>query len=404
MQMKCAALLASLLLPAAASAQYAAPDSTKPKPDPAKPDSVKPAPNPQLAATPINFSGVLFANYQYHGEAANRAQNKFDLERVHLTFRMPAGDRVLFRLTTDIFQQQSSANNADAYYRGWVVRAKYAYLKYDYLQAKTPADWAAFVRMGLVFTAFIEHEENFWPRWLSTVPTERAGYFLPGDGGVSTLVTFPNKLGELYAGVTNGTFFTSRETDRFKDYQARFTFPPLGKSDLSYLRTLALDGWVYRGATASKFVNGGLGQVSPEGTGLDRNRWGLFAGIRDPRLVVGLDYAQRMEQGEGTSLNTPASPRTVIDTTGTLFSAYSVVRPFQIADAKSTIPFGIVGRYDRVKPNTSRDGHYNVLIAGLIWDLSKRSSISLDYQEQTPHSGAVIAATKTYFLHLVANF
>ena len=404
MRLKSVVLLASLLLPPALRAQYTPPDSAKPKPDSAKRDSVKPAPNPALAPTPINFSGVLFANYQYHGEAANRAQNKFDLERVHLTFRMPAGDRAMFRLTTDVFQQQSSTNNVDGYYRGWVIRAKYAYLQYDYLQAKTAADWAAFARIGLVFTLFIEHEENFWPRWLSMVPVEKAGYFLPGDGGISTLITFPNKYGELYAGITNGPGFTSRETDRFKDYQARVTFTPLGKSDLSYLRTLALDGWVYRGATASKFVNGGPGQVGPVGSGLDRNRWGLFAGIRDPRLIVGLDYARRMEQGEGGSLNTVASPRSVIDTTGTLMSAYTVIRPFQIADAKSTIPFGIVGRFDHVKPNTSRDGHYTLLIAGLIWDLSKRSSISLDYQEQTPKNTTAVVPTRVYYLHAVANF
>ena len=46
----------------------------------------------------------------------------------------------------------------------------------------------------------------------------------------------------------------------------------------------------------------------------------------------------------------------------------------------------------------------NTIIGGLTWDLNKKTALSLDYQELTPHNGAIAAATKTYFLHLVANF
>src|SRR5205814_1054818 len=157
-------------------------------------------------------------------------------------------------------------------------------------------------------------------------------------------------LGEVYAGITNGPGYAARETDRFKDYQARLTLTPLATSHVSYLRTLAVDGWVYRGAIASKFVNGGTSQVGSVGEGLDRNRWGVFAGIKDPRLVVGVDYAQRTDGGEGNTLNTLASPRAVTDSTGTLLSGYAVVKPFQIAEATSTFRLGIVARWDHVKP------------------------------------------------------
>lgn len=393
------ALVFSLALPAATRAQSAKMAS------PSSPDSAKPAAKAASAPSPaINFSGVVFGNYQYHGEAASKGQNKFDVERAYLTFKMPAGDRASIRVTGDLFQQTSSSNNADAYYKGWVLRAKYAYLQYDYLQAKKSADWSAVARVGLVHTMFIDHEENFWPRWLTNVPVERAGYFSSADAGVATIVSIPNKYGELYAAITNGPGYSSRETDRFKDYQVRLTLTPFGTSEMSYLRTFAVDGWVYRGAVASKFVNGGAGQVGSVGSGLDRNRWGAFAGIRDPRLTVGLDYAQRSDQGEGSSLNTIASPRVVTDSSGSLFSAYAVIRPFQIADAKSSFPLGIVARWDRVKPNTSRDADYKVVIAGLIWDLSKKTSISLDYQEQTPRNTSIVAPTRIYYLHWVANF
>ncbi|MGI9091835.1 MAG: hypothetical protein ACR2GG_12165 [Gemmatimonadaceae bacterium] len=406
-------ITAAVMLPAALIAQSTTQDTTHVKQDtshvardstrPAERAEPKPAPQATVAV-PINFSGILFGSYQYHAETANKDQNRFDLERAYLTFRMPAGDRASIRVTGDVFQQTSSTNGADSYYKGWVLRAKYAYLQYDFVQGKKSTDWAAVARIGLVHTMFIDHEENFWPRWLSQVPVERAGYFSSADAGLATIVTIPNKYGELYAAITNGPGYASRETDRFKDYQARLTLTPLGKSDLTYLRTLAVDGWVYRGAIASKFVNGGTGQIGPVSGGLDRNRYGVFAGIRDPRLTIGLDYAQRSDGGEGKSLNTLLSPRTVADSTGRLLSAYAVVKPFQMVNAKSSIPLGIVARFDNVKPNTSSDAHYNTEIAGLTWDLSKKTAISLDYQEQTPQGTTGIPATKVYYLHWVATF
>jgi hypothetical protein len=389
-------------LPSTTVAQYVHPDTTR-----SKPDTTKPGATPPQAAAPVpalNFSGVIFGNYQYHGEAANRAQNRFEVERAYLNFRLAAGKRASVRVTTDLYQQTSSANNADAFYRGWAVRAKYAYLQYDYIQAKSSAGFGAVARLGLIHNMFIDHEESFWPRWLSTVPVDRAGWFSSADAGVSTLLSFPNKVGELYAGVFNGPGYTSREVDRFKDYGARLTFTPFGKSEVTYLRTFAVDGWVYRGANASRFVNGGPGQIGPVGDGLDRDRWGFFAGIKDPRLVLGADYAQRDDEGEGASLNTPASPRLVSDSTGRLFSAYTYVKPFLMADGQSRIPLGIVARWDRVTPNTSNDGHYNIVVAGLTWDLSKQTAVSLDYQEQTPKGTTAVSPTRVYYLHIVANF
>lgn len=399
-----AGALAIVAAPVSARAQ----DTTKVKPDSVKADSTKPTEKaqptpPAPPKTPqLDFSGVVFGNYQYHTDRATKDQNKFDVERAYLTFKMPAGDRASIRVTGDLFQQTSSG--ADSYYKGWVFRAKYAYLQYDYLKGATPSDWNAVARIGLVHTMFIDHEENFWPRWLSLTPVERAGYFSSADAGAATVVTLPQKFGEAYVAVTNGPGYASRETDRFKDYQARLTITPLGGSDLSYLKTLAVDGWVYRGTIASKFVNGGTGQVGPISSGLDRNRWGLFAGIRDPRLTIGADYAQRQDGGE-TGANTPVSPRALIDSTGRLMSAYVVAKPFRVMDAKSGIPLGIVARYDQITPNTSVSGlKYHVFIGGLTWDLSNKSAISVDYQEQIPSGAQIVPTQKTWFMHWVANF
>ena len=380
-----------LFAPAGLAAQQPTADTTKPSPPPVQ--------APATVSVPVDFSGVLYANYQYRGDAgAAKAFNKFDVERAYLTFRMPAGDRASIRITADVFQQQTAPN--DAFYRGWVIRAKYAYLQYDLIKS---ASWNANIRGGLLHNVVIDHMEQFWPRWISQTPVERNGWFSSSDAGVATLWTFPSKFGEFYATVVNGPGYTSRETDRFKDYAARLTITPLSGWDNKVLKTFALSGYTYVGAVASSFAAGGAGQIGPVGSSLPRTRAGVFAGLRDPRFAAGFEWDTRKDARE-TGANTLVSPRVEVDSTGRLLAGFAVVKPFQLINDKSTFPLGLVGRWDRFKPNTDLPGFINIVIAGLTFDLNKKSALSLDYQEQTPHDGAVIPATKTYFLHLVANF
>jgi len=385
------AIVAALFAPLALAAQQPA-DTTRPAPPP----TVVPAPTISI---PVDFSGVLYANFQYQGaKGASKSQNKFDLERAYLTFRMPAGDRASIRITADVFQQQGTG--ADAFYKGWVVRAKYAYLQYDYLKS---AGWTGIARGGLIHNVVIDHIEQFWPRWISQTAVERAGFFSSADAGVGTIVTFPNKFGEFYTNVVNGPGYTSRETDRFKDYAARLTITPLSGSSNKVIKTFALSGWTYRGAIASAFANGGPGQVGQIGSSLPRTRSGIFVGVRDPRLSAGFDWATRKD-GSETGLNTALSPRAEVDSTRRLISGFATLKPFQLMNEQSTLPLGLIGRWDRYKPSTGAPGYVNTVIAGLTWDLNKKSALSLDYQEQTPHNGVIAASTKTYFLHMVANF
>ena len=382
-------LVAVLLAPIALLAQQPA-DTTKPA-----------APPPAATVSiPVDFSGVIYANFQYRGDAgAAKSTNKFDLERAYLTFRMPAGDRASIRITADVFQQATPPN--DAFYRGWVVRAKYAYLQYDYLKSAT--GWNGLVRGGLLHNVVIDHVESFWPRWISQSPVERAGFFSSSDAGVATQLSFPNKFGELYATIVNGPGYTSRETDRFKDYAARLSLTPFSGSSNKVIKTFALTGWTYVGAVGSQFVAGGPGQVGTVGSSLPRTRAGIFAGVRDPRLSIGGEWDTRKDAREAGA-NTVLAPRVEIDSTGRLIAGFVTTKPFQLLNDKSTFPLGVIARWDRFKPNTATDAYINTVIGGLTWDLNKKTALSLDYQEQTPHSGAIAAATKTYFLHLVANF
>jgi hypothetical protein len=396
-RMKTFGLVAGLFAPLALAAQQPV-DTTRPAPPPVPAPAPAPSPAPTVSI-PVDFSGVIYANFQYQGaQGATKSQNKFDLERAYLTFRMPAGDRASIRITADVFQQQ--ATGADAFYKGWVVRAKYAYLQYDYLKS---GGWTGVARGGLIHNVVIDHVESFWPRWISQSPVERSGFFSSSDAGVGTLLTFPNKFGEFYTTVVNGPGYTSRETDRFKDYSARLSITPLSGSSNKVIKTLALTGWTYQGAVASGFAAGGPGQIGAIGSSMPRTRSGVFVGVRDPRLSAGFDWATRKDARE-TGLNTVASPRVEVDSTGRLIAGFATMKPFQLLNDQSTFPLGLIARWDRFKPSTGSPGYVNTVIGGLTWDLNKKSALSLDYQEQTPRNGAIAAATKTYFLHMVANF
>jgi len=361
---------------------------------------------------PIDFSGVIYSNFQYRVDQRAKNFNKFDLERAYLTFRMPAGDRASIRITTDVFQQQNTPQ--DAYYQGWAIRLKYAYLQYNYITGKA-TDFTAVARMGSLHTVVIDHEEQFWPRWISQTDVERAGMFSSADVGAATLLTLPNKFGEIYAVVANGPGYVSRELDRFKDPQARLTLTPLANSDAGIFKTWAISPWIYHGLVASPFVNSGPPSATsngPIGVGLDRDRWGVLTGIRDPRVQAGAQYTSFKGQGQ-TGANTPASPAVTVDSSGHIASGFLIVKPLALLDTGFT-HLNLVARYDKVTTNTNYNpsAQYHVFIGGIWLDLNRRAAISVDYQEQLSDNYPVVGTTaitptqplRTWFVHMVANF
>lgn len=385
-----AIFVAAFVPPATAAAQQPVPPASHPGRDTARTPHPSPAAAPQVAV-----SGILFGNYQYQTGGPARDANQFLLERAYLTARATLGQGVSARVTTDVFQSGDQ--------NGWTIRLKYGYLQHD---AKA-AGWAASTRAGMLHTVVVEHVESFWPRWLGNAATERHGYFSSADVGVAELVTLPAKLGEVYATVTNGVGYTRRETDRFKDAAVRLSLTPLAARTSGLLATLTLTGWVYEGASASRFVTGGTGQVGPVGSGLQKDRWGLFAGVRDPRLVLGAEYAARTEEVEAGA-NTALSPRAVAEVEGHLRSVFAVVRPLAFANASGRSRLGLVGRWDDFRPGTTgalanvgERVHY--AIAGALFDVTPRLSVALDYQEQLARRD-LVAEAKTWFAHFNLTF
>lgn len=389
-----AAVAAALLaLPALAGAQdttYKAARDTTAKP---APDTTHKAP-PAVKTPSLDFSGWVFGNFQVQTDDAAKAANggkrpnKFDIERAYLTFKMPAGDRASVRVTTDIKPGAASSG-----YQGWFVRLKYGYLQYDYVRSAQGANgWNALARIGMLHTVLIDHQETFWPRYLGKVATERFGFFSSADLGAATQISLPHQAGELYATVTNGSGYEAPEADRFKDYAARLSLAPLAQTG-GILKTFTISPWAYIGRTASKFATD---PTNPITGGLTRNRYGVFAGVKDRRLTLAGEWAQRTDEAE--SGDTPIT-RTVAKATGQLVDGFAIVRPFEFADPSKHSPVGVVFRWDRFKPDKSVDGATRFITAGIFVEPTAKTSLALDYQDAKPENGLAGTRSKTVFLH-----
>lgn len=351
----------------------------------------------QPAAPTVNVSGLIFGNYQYHLSGQNKEFNQFLLDRAYVNVRATIGERMSARITTDVFQSGDQ--------NGWTIRAKYAYLQYDFLKQ---AGWTGVVRAGMLHNVMVEHVEQFWPRFLSPVALERSGGFASADVGAATLVTLPNRWGELYAHAVNGPGYTRREIDRFKDFGVRLSLTPLQGRVSGLLSGLTISPWFYEGATASTFVRGGAnGAIPPVGDGLPRDRYGVIVGFRDPRLTLAGEIA-RMRTVTDALVTGPPPARIVADAKANIWSANGTLRPLAFLNESKRSRFGLIARYDDVESNTATDESYHFLIAGLLFDLNSRSTLALDYQEQLANSGTPAlpapGSFRTLFTHIVINF
>lgn len=387
-------MTAAALTPVIARAQAAKSDSSSTPPDSAAAVEAKRPAKPGL-----DFSGLVFGDFQITTDEATKAANggkapnKFDIGRAYLNFRMPAGDRASVRVTTDIKQQDGSSGAYD----GWIVRLKYAYLQYDFLRSSGPGGLSATARVGMLHTVLIDHEEHFWPRYLNKVATETNGFFASSDLGVATQWTLPNKLGEIYATITNGNGYEHPESDRFKDYAVRLSLTPLGESD-GFLSTFTISPWISTGKTESRFASDPSNAVTD---GLDRNRYGVFAGVRDRRLTLGGEWARRTD-----GVESGASPlgRTVSNTTGELYSAFAVARPLEWISGAGPSPVGAVFRWDQFRPDRDSAGKQRYLLAGVFWEPTSATALALDYQRTEPLDGLGGATSENWYLHWQVSF
>jgi hypothetical protein len=59
---------------------------------------------------------------------------------------------------------------------------------------------------------------------------------------------------------------------------------------------------------------------------------------------------------------------------------------------------------DDISPDDAAPGEQRRYIVGTSWDISPRTSVTFDVQSLSPRNGLSGTATRTYFLHFIANF
>lgn len=360
------------------------------------------AQSPRENALPFEFSSLVFGNFQMRVDSAakfatgGKPMSRFEVGRAYLTFRFPAGERASARITTDIFQQTNPA--AAGYYGGWAVRLKYGYLQYEATRRLAGVEGLGLTaRIGMLHTVVIEHIETFWPRWLGNSPPELHGFFSSADVGAAGLLTLPRRRGEVYVTVTNGPGYAAPENDRFKDFAARVSLTPFA-NDSGFLRTFTITPWYYKGWLASAYTQA----AAAVSDGLQKDRRGIFVGVRDRRLTIGAELDQRIEELETTA---PPVPRGALNQrTSQLLSLFTVVRPAELLGDGRRSRFGLVGRLDRFAIDTDQDARTEYVVGGALWELTPRTTLALDYQAMVPKSGAAGTPTRTWFLHYQASF
>jgi hypothetical protein len=251
-----------------------------------------------------------------------------------------------------------------------------------------------------VQTVVVDKEEQYWPRGLSQVALEQGGYFSSSDAGVASTVSLPNGFGEIYGAIVNGNGYASRELDRFKDFAARVSFAPFARAT-GFAKSIQISPWFSKGERASDFAvrHGTVASVSD---GRQRDRYGVLFTARDPRLTIGVHLARRVDVIEQADTTHDIAPTTTTRT-GSLASAYLILRPFGYGKNPSS-PFWIVLRADQIKPNVDADGYQRFWVGGASWDLSPRTSVTLDLQSGYPRNGLAGTDSKIVFFHIIANF
>jgi hypothetical protein len=202
--------------------------------------------------------------------------------------------------------------------------------------------------------------------------------------------------------VYNGAGYTSRENDRFKDFGGRLTLTPFSASQ-GIFRTFGFTPWVYKGWKASPFING-PGSLDPVTEGREKDRYGLHLGIRDPRITLATQLAWRKEQFESVADTITTRVPTVTTTTGSIVSAYTLIKPLAFINSAPNWPVNALFRYDKVKTDRSIDPYAQFIVGGLGLDLNKRAQLWVDYQDQDPKNRSAAADLKTVFVHAIVNF
>jgi hypothetical protein len=321
------------------------------------------------------FGGQIFANYSYTSQGIEgKDYNRFDVERMYLTAKAQIFEQGKVQLTTDVFRNTASGS----YYSGLAIRVKFAFFDY------APVNGLSF-KLGMIPTIG-GFADGYWKyRGIASTSTDRFSFLATADIGLSVGYTLPEKLGEVTGFILNGSGYSSPEANRFKDVAFRANVTPFPEDPA--LKTLAIAGYVYKGANTSK-----------NAFALKRDRIGAVISYSYSVASVGVEYNIRKDA--------PTNPDTVLS--GNAISFFGELKS-PIEELKK---LSFVWRWDVFEPNVDKGNDSQRFgILGLVYKVHDRLTFAVDRQWMKTESatmvrtdGIKIAYDNRWFLHTIVNF
>jgi len=318
----------------------------------------------------VRVGGLIFSHVGADLSEEAEGASEFDIDRVYLNFKARVSDSFSTRVTTDVGRENTqSIETTDA--TGAAVETEVpedtkirVYLKYAYLEWKTPLDGVK-TRFGAAGTPLVGYADNFWGhRYVSRAFTDANRIFDSSDIGVHVLGKHSDGLWNWQASLMNGEGYGSPEENPGKTAQGRVSLDPLSGNDGGSLPI--------SGIASTEVLN--LEDV--ESTTI----LGGALGYKMDNLVVWGEYITQ-SQGERSG------------------AGYSAVVMPRVPDVAN-----LVLRYDHWDPDTASElDSSNKLIAGLSKDFEKKISAALLWEQETPEDTAA-ATSQGVFIRSQAGF
>ncbi len=190
---------------------------------------------PAAASTPpddtpsIRLGTTLFADYTYQqsptvtdADGNTVHPSAFNVSRAYLTVMGNISHVIGFRVTGDVSRETATGSSLNG---SLMFRLKYGFM------SVALDDWlwkGSWVRLGIQQTPYVEFMENVYRyRFQGTIFTEREGYLVSSDAGVSFHTAFPRDYGEVHLGYYNGDGYNKADPNNEKAFQIRGTVRPL---------------------------------------------------------------------------------------------------------------------------------------------------------------------------------
>jgi hypothetical protein len=305
----------------------------------------------------IRVGLVLFGDYSYttapktqDADTNSINASAFNLTRSYINITGNISHLVAFRVTPDVARETGAGSSLAG---SLMFRVKYAYAQFNLDDWMARGSWA---RLGVQQTPWVDFEEGIYRyRFQGTVFTEREGFLSSSDAGASFHYNLPSNYGEVHVGLYNGENYNRVEVNDQKAVQLRGTIRPFARSPIPGLR----------GLRGHAFWNGDHYVKD----GARRRAVGSLT-FEHQYLNAGFDYLNAADQ---TSI-----AKSEVDGRG-----YSVW-----ATPRSPKGWEALLRYDRMTPNTAREGETRRRrILGVSYWFPHQGTVSsallLDYDGQT---------------------